>query len=121
MSSSSGRKNILCLGGAALISSRQYHPAGATGSVNAKLGRIGRPVFARFRYIGANLAAVYSLYTTDRAAWEGNEITIIDEAGTTFTRCYLSDDGIKNIRKPTAGIPGGAVFADFEAFWTSWE
>ena len=119
MSSSATRKCISCQPEAAEFDQREYHPPGATGSIDVSLGRKSRTITARMRYIGTSLSNAGGMFTADWGSWEGSEVAITDEFGNSYARCWLVS--MKITRKPTALGRSGRVFFDAEAVFKDYE
>ena len=98
----------------------RYHVKGVTGSYLTRGGRIGTPIKARMRYIGASVAAATALFNTDVVAWQNTAVSITAHDGVLYTRCQLDPGSMRQLSIKASGRGAAvAVFLDAEASFTS--
>lgn len=88
----------------------RFHIPGTDGNLIVRGGRIDQPIICHMRYIDTYSDAV-GMFNTDAAAWANTAVTIVDEAGDSYTRCNLVT--MKRTTKIKAvGSGVGKVFFD---------
>jgi hypothetical protein len=95
----------------------RFHPPGAKGNLVIFDGREGATIIAVGRYIGP-IATILSDYHTDKTAWAGTAVDIIDDNNQTYDRCTLVD--CKRLSQPKPMGDGTNCFFDFIAVF-NWD
>ena len=95
----------------------QFHPAGVDGIYTVNKGRVGRTLIFRVRYIGSQ-STIRTNIASDREAWTGTHVTIIDSYGTTYTRCRLIQGGFIQLAEMMPLGRESKVWQDFEIRFT---
>jgi len=84
-----GRKAKECYPGSPRQVIHRFHVPGTTGNLKIFGGTEGQVIRLLARYQEASVGALTTLLKTDRAAWSQADVDVVDDEGTTHTRCTL--------------------------------
>ena len=96
---------------------KRFHVPHTDGNLIIRNGRVGQSITCAVRYIGADLATAKGYHKTDREAFENTAVTIVDDAGDSYTLCNLTSFSITSPPIAT-GRTNGQVFFDAVATFT---
>ena len=114
--SAAGKYSLGCYPADNEYDMKPFHPPGVNGNYILWAGRKGGKIVAKMRYIGA-AATILADWTSNKAGWEGQSITIVDSGGASITLCTL-EPGSAKITAGPKGCGGGRAFMDCEATFT---
>jgi hypothetical protein len=89
LAQSAGRKALDCDPGYPRQRAFRFHLPGTDGNLKILAGTRGREIRCVARYIAADVSTCLGYIATDRAAWSNAEGSVIDDEGTTHTRCTV--------------------------------
>lgn len=115
LDNSQGRKALSCEVSAPAYQLIRFHIPGTDGNLIVRGGKTDRPIICHMRYIDEYPDAV-STFNTDAENWANAALTIVDEAGTSYTRCNLLT--MKRTTKIQALGSGGHNYVFFDAMAT---
>ena len=113
----SGRKALDISVSAEGYDIKRFHVPGTDGNLIIRNGRVGQQITCVVRYIGDTIAAAIDLYKTDKEAWDNAAVTIIDDAGDSYTICNLTSFNKSSPTRAT-GRSVGQVYIDAIATFT---
>lgn len=116
MGTTDGRKALFCQIGARTYQLIRFHVPGPNGNLIVRGGATGRSIQCKMRYIGT-YPGIWSTVKSDQEAWENTAVTIVDEAGASYTNCNLmSMSPVQSAR--SMGRGDGKGFVDVIATFT---
>lgn len=112
LSSASGQYSLGCYPTSMLYDIKRFHCPGSDGNFIVRGGRMGGKLVARMRYVGA-AATILGTFRSHAAAWENAAVTVVDSAGTSYTRCSLEGLAMRVTSDPKGF--NGVSYIDVEA------
>jgi len=118
-STSDGRKALEISVDSRAYELKRFHPPGTSGNIIIRpQGPNGGKIRCLMRYIGT-VSSADALFVSDKAAWENSAVTIVDDAGQSYTTCNLDPGSMRRVTPPRAtGAGSGKVFFEAEAVFT---
>lgn len=121
LTSASGRKCIECKPLYPKYEVKRFKVPGVNGRYKIREGANGGVLVASLRYID-QLTTAHSNFVADRAAWNNQSITVIDQTGVSWTRCELEHMEIVKNSRGILGSPPRAFFDAIAIFqWDGYE
>jgi hypothetical protein len=106
------RNALACEAGAPRFGLLRHHVPGVDGNFVTRLGRLGREILCRVRYLGTE-AEAQSCHAADLQAWQNCAVLILAPGGVQHPRCALSAARVLAGPSPTGRAPG-QCFLDVE-------